>query len=377
MTSLPDSSALSISKLTLTNFRNYEHITLDSAGKSVVLTGQNGAGKTNILEAISLLTPGRGIRRSSLGDFQNVQSSTPWAISGHCNTMVGSSTLGTGKGELEKRRAIRINGANGKQSDLSDYMSCVWLTPQMDRLFNEGAPSRRRFLDRLILGFDVKHAGRISGYDKAIRSRSQLLKDGCQDTIWLASIEREIAERGIAIGASRLLICERLNQVICDGFEGFPGALISINGTIENWLKNYNAVETQDLFQNALAQSRSLDALSGGAHIGTHKTDITVKHLGKNMEAYLCSTGEQKALLISIILGDLQLQKYETGHMPILLLDEIPAHLDTKKLTALFDGISSLAPQVWYTGTNASDFSIISNTCTNFIIEENTIYPCI
>ena len=379
-TSLPDCSVLSISKLSLTNFRNYDQTTLDSGGKSVILTGSNGAGKTNILEAISLLTPGRGLRGASIDDYQNMHTDNPWAVSSACTSMVGQARIGTGRGETPKRRAIRINGDGVKQADLAEYMSCVWLTPQMDRLFNGGASSRRRFLDRLILGFDKAHAGRISGYEKALRSRSHLLKDNCQDDTWLSSLEREISQRGIAIGATRLHMTHRLNQVISNGFDGlngFPGAHIDIKGVVEDWLKNYSASESEDLFQNALKQSRPLDAVSGGAHIGTHKTDIHVQHLDKNMEASLCSTGEQKALLISIILGDLQLQKFETGHMPILLLDEIPAHLDTTKLNALFDGIDSLAPQVWYTGTKANDFSLISKVCSNFIIEENTIIPCI
>ncbi len=376
-TTYDDFSKLTVSKLQISNFRNYEKTILNSDNKSVIITGQNGAGKTNILEALSLLSPGRGIRGAPLNTLQSINNTNTWAVSGNCNSMMGESILGTGGGVGTKRRQIRINGADAKQLDLAEYMSCIWLTPQMDRLFNEGSPSRRRFFDRLILGFDKAHAGRISGYEKALRSRSQLLKEGCQDNVWISSLEKEIAERGVAIGASRVLMASRLNHVIADGFQGFPGASIRINGVVEEWLDTTSANEVQDLFQNALKQSRPLDALAGGAYIGTHKTDITVQHLDKNMEASLCSTGEQKALLIGIVLGNLRLQKSETGHMPILLLDEIGAHLDSQKLHALFDGINTLSPQTWYTGTDLKKFSAISSDCNNFIIEENVIHPCI
>ncbi len=390
--------------ITLSNFRNYDCVKIDSNKKSVILTGKNGSGKTNLLEAISLLTSGRGLRggktedflnnkiafqnsknqtKKTLGDFESNNGGKPasnpsfapphWGVFANVKSFMGEVTIGTGTNpQNTNQRAVKVNQNKTTQSNLNNYLSAVWLTPQMDRIFNDSA-SKRRFLDRLILGFDKKHSARITGYEKAMRLRSQLLKDGVNDKTWLKSLELEMTKKSIAIAAARNLLVDNLNREIENGHLSFPAAKIELDGTVENWMTIYSALETENLTANALEQSRDLDAIGGGANIGIHKTNVAVFHLNKQINAKLCSTGEQKALLIAIVLGNLKLQKAETGYMPLLLLDEIPAHLDKQKLEDLFSAIEILAPQVWYSGTDFSDFLPIAKKCSTFEINEGNI----
>ena len=365
-------TALSISCLTLHNFRNYTTFRLHTDIKSVVITGDNGTGKTNILESVSLLTPGRGMRGAKPYMLVNqTQNSPVWGVSAQCNSFHGEGVFGTGYDRQNPhRRMIKINGTKSTQHQLGDYMSCIWLTPQMDKLFLESPGDRRRFIDRLILGFDSAHSGRIQGYEKALRNRSKLLKNGSSDTVWLSTIEKDIARRAVAIAAARILITNRLNHLIKNGYGVFPGAVISLDGTVETLLLTHNALDTEKYITDCLEKSRVHDAVYSGTSIGVHKTDISVLHVPKNLNAELCSTGEQKALLIAIIIGNLRLHKAETGHLPVLLLDEIVAHLDTARLQALFDILTALGPQIWYTGINAGDFLPILPHCTHIKTNE-------
>ena len=372
-----------LTEIKLQNFRCYEHAHLDKLqGGLVVLCGPNGAGKTNILEAISLLTAGRGLRSVKATDMQRHGSQASWGISAGVDIDGGVVKLGTGLNVQTGRRTVRINGADAKsQTALSDYLACLWLTPQMDRLFIEGASSRRRFLDRLIFTFDAGHSGRVTRFDNAMRQRSKLLGDakdkGAADPVWLKSLESQMAETAVAIAAARLDFVERL-QASCnraDGFEEkfFPKAKIEARGTIEELLQNAPALEVEKIYAYQLEQSRNRDALVGGASTGPHKSDLHVVYALKNIEANQCSTGEQKALLIGLVLAHSRLMAAERGAPPILLLDEIAAHLDEDRRAALFERLENLGGQVWMTGTDPILFENIKDKAQFFTIEKSEV----
>ena len=355
-----------VMELNVTNFRNYSAMMLELDKRPVVLIGENGMGKTNLLEAVSLLAPGRGLRRAKADELHrqspNVDNSPMadlgWGVSGRVATRVGDVDIATGAHKGDKRRQVRINGNTGEsQTKLADYVNAVWLTPQMDRLFLDGASARRRFLDRLVYGFDTAHAGRISGYEKAMRDRNRLLKDGCTDDIWLSSLEKQMADRAIAIAAARKDVVRRLNHVCRQPIGPFPGAEIGLNGIVENGLDSSPAIEVENRLIQALKNARDIDRETGTTSIGVHKTDMPVFHPMKNMLAESCSTGEQKALLIAIVLGHCQLQSAETGTVPLLLLDEVAAHLDKVKRHALFETLLEYGAQAWLTGTDESVFA--------------------
>lgn len=368
-----------LSKLTVQNYRCYERAVLDGLSSGlIVLHGENGAGKTNILEAVSLLSPGRGLRSAKSSELQNRDSSSPWAISGVCEMRGVSVNLGTGLDPVKDKRIVRINGVNAKsQAALSDYLSCVWLTPQMDRLFIEGASSRRRFLDRLVFTFDAGHLGRVSRYENAMRQRSRLLQDGGADPSWLKSLEMQMAETGVSIAAARLDFIQRL-QKSCDAVDlseesFFPKAQIKMSGTIEELLQKSPAVEVEEMFSYQLEQSRKIDSNYGGAATGPHKSDMEVVYVAKNMPAANCSTGEQKALLITIIIAHGRMLSSEKGSVPILLLDEVAAHLDDGRRSVLYDILIGLGGQVWLSGADVSLFDSISKKAQFFEVELATI----
>ena len=343
----------------------------DIAPGLIVLTGPNGAGKTNILEAVSLLTPGRGlrsagneemIRRSaaSAEAIPSAQAGDLWAIAAEIDNHGVAAQLGTGLDDNGKR-VIRINGATATQMALADYLSCIWLTPQMDRLFIDTAGGRRRFYDKLIFAYDTGHAGRVTRYENAMAQRSKLLRDGHGDPSWLKSLESQMAQTGVAIAAARVDFLSRMQQA-CDlahaqEEDWFPKARLALSGTVEELLGHSPAVEVEELFAYQLLQSRGRDGDTGGAATGPHKTDLLVRYAAKDMPAGQCSTGEQKALLIGIILAHARLIRAERRQAPVLLLDEIVAHLDEGRRAALFDLLYDLAGQVWMTGTDESLFS--------------------
>ena len=362
-----------VHKLQITNFRNYVSAVLNLDNRPVVLIGENGMGKTNLLEAVSLLAPGRGLRRSKTGELHRqeqeqsqgddgILSALGWGVSAVVSARVGDVDIATGANPNDKRRQVRINGSDGdSQSALADYVNAVWLTPQMDRIFMEGASVRRRFLDRLVYGFDPAHAGRIAGYEKAMRDRNRLLKDGCTDDVWLASLEKQMASRATPIAAARKDLVRRLNQACSRPIGPFPGAEISLSGLVEEGLDASPAIEVEERLLQALKNARTIDAETGTTSIGVHKTDMPVFHPAKNMPAEHCSTGEQKALLIAIVLGHCRLQSAETGTVPLLLLDEVAAHLDSAKRQALFETLLQYGAQAWLTGTDESVFAYFGN----------------
>jgi DNA replication and repair protein RecF len=363
----PHPGPVGVTRLSLTDFRNYRAARLDLAAGPpvvlpvVVLTGPNGAGKTNLLEAVSMLSPGRGLRNARLGDLDRRGEDdleSCWAVAATVETRQGPVRLGTGRDPTGgERRVVRIDGETASsQSVLGEVIGVTWLTPQMDRLFIEGPSARRRFLDRLVLGLDPAHASRVSSYERAMRERSRLLRDGPNDPAWLAAIEDTMAAQGIAVAAARRDAVEQLDEACAEAEGPFPRARLQLNGMVEVWLDEMPALAAEDRFRTALRDSRAVDAVTGGATVGPHRADIVVTHTDRCTTAETMSTGEQKALLISIVLAHARLQRQTRGEPPLLLLDEVAAHLDAVRREALFAMLLDLESQVWLTGTDAALF---------------------
>jgi DNA replication and repair protein RecF len=385
MTEAVSSDQLAVNRLTLTNFRCYEQQRLEVDGRPVVLTGPNGAGKTNLLEALSFLVPGRGLRRAKLSEIgrrtsEGAMLAAQWAVAAKLRVGDNEMEIGTGCEMIETsgngsrgrdKRVIKIDGTIMKsQAELGRYTSAQWLTPQMDRLFLEGASGRRRFIDQLIYGLDPEHAGPVAAYDHSVRSRNKLLRDGKLDPEWLDSIEDSIARHGVAISVRRLEAVQRLQEVCRASNGAFPGAIIGMMGQIEDWLGEGPALAVEDRLRGALQTSRQSDAQSGATSVGPHRSDFAVRHGDTGMEAEICSTGEQKALLIGIVLATAKLQTEERGYTPLLLLDEIAAHLDELRRASLFELIIEMGAQAWITGTEDEIFAPLGETVQHFAIEK-------
>ena len=365
-------ASMAVQRLILTNFRCYESLRMTIESPLIVLTGSNGAGKTNLLEAISFLVPGRGLRTARLSDLARRNNTDAgdnqcWAVAATVNGLDGVYDVGTGVSEKEAiekpRRVVRINGMPARgQSALGERLAALWLTPDMQRLFTEGASGRRRFLDRLVFGFDPAHAGRLKSFERSLRDRSRLLQNKLTqgktvDPAWLNVLEETIVEKGVAITAARIALINRLNPACAMGVGPFPSAFLELDGVLDGWLRIMPAVEAEDRYRSALLSSREIDQGGRLATIGPHRSDLVVMHIRKNAPAGQCSTGEQKALLISIVLANARLQSLEKGAVPILLLDEIAAHLDEERRTALYSEILALGAQAWMTGTDPSLFA--------------------
>ena len=353
-------------RLTLTDFRCYAHQRLDADERCVVLTGPNGAGKTNILEAISYLAPGRGMRRARFGDVVRRDSDRGWAVAATVDGPPGGSVeIGTGTMSPDptataplERRQVRVDGETMRGPvALAESIAMAWITPQMDRLFQEDGASRRRFLDRLVYGVDPSHATRVSAYERAMRDRARLLKSGQRADEWVLALENTMAEYGVAIAAARRDAVAGLSSVLEAAIGPFPAALVDVDGVVEAMLDDMAALDAEQAFREALTASRGRDAETGGAAIGPHRSDLAVTHLDKGLPARQCSTGEQKALLISIVLADARVAALRTGAAPILLLDEIVAHLDEARRIALFDQVLGMGVQAWLTGTDKDVFA--------------------
>ncbi|NCC21344.1 MAG: DNA replication/repair protein RecF [Alphaproteobacteria bacterium] len=370
-----------ITRLQLTNFRSYAQACLERLhGGPVVLTGPNGAGKTNILEAVSLFSPGRGLRGAKMTEMQQRGDDAPWALSATVETPYGSAKIGTGLDPATEKRIVRVNGETARgQTALSEYLSCVWLTPQMDRIFLDSAGSRRRFLDRLVFTFDPGHTGRVTRYENAMGQRSKLLREGKGDPAWLAGLEAQMAETGVAISAARLDYVQRLQRA-CDKVTEeetthFPRARIGASGFVEESLSGMPALRVEEMFREKLAQARAADAATGGAAFGPHRSDLLVAYAAKDMPAAQCSTGEQKALLVGIILAHARLLAAERGIAPVLLLDEVAAHLDDSRRAALFRILLSLRTQVWLTGTDAALFAGLQPDGQFCTVDGGRVFP--
>jgi len=383
---MPGQSALWLGRLALTDFRNYGRGELAVDRRPVVLTGPNGAGKTNLLEAISFLVPGRGLRQARLSEVDRVaggERGGAWGVAATACRGDDAVEIGTGRDPSQaadggrERRLVKINGAfAGGPSALAEHLAVIWLTPQMDRLFLDSAGARRRFLDRLVYGFDTDHAGRLARYEHALQERSQLLRQSGPngwDAAWLGALEQQIAEGGVAVAAARRELIERLGQAVARGVGPFPQAALALDGAVEDWLAEMPALAVEDRFREQLAVDRLRDAESGGAHCGIHRSDLRVTHLARGLPAAQCSTGEQKALLIAILLAQARLQAAASGLAPIMLLDEIAAHLDATRRRALFDELLELGAQAWLTGTDEALFAELGAQAQFFTIRDARI----
>ncbi|MBU6234658.1 MAG: DNA replication/repair protein RecF [Alphaproteobacteria bacterium] len=377
-----------VRSLQLHAFRNYRDAVMTELGAGfVVLTGHNGAGKTNVLEAVSLLTPGRGLRGAKMVDIKNREAPqhVAWSVAAVVESPVGEVRIGTGMRESTNgtdRRVVRVNGVDLKaQADVSEYISCVWLTPQMDGLFGDAASERRRFFDRLVYAFDPAHAGRVTRYESVLSQRARLLREQYQDKkmaadpMWLTSLEATMAETGVAIAAARLQTLDSLAAHVGGILEGtgFPVAQMALTGGIEESLLSAPALDVEDRMRERLAASRAFDGENGSACVGPHRTDLQVKYADKGMPAAQCSTGEQKALLTGLVLAHAVRTRDVRDAAPVLLLDEIAAHFDARRRAALFDILGALKAQVFITGTDAHVFADVMGHARHMHVGADTL----
>lgn len=359
-----------VERLTLTNFRNYAGTTLELGPEPVVLTGANGAGKTNLLEAVSLLAPGQGLRRAAYADIARVPGDGSWSLAARVHTDIGPVDIGTGLapqppgGDPATGRIVRIDGVTKSGSGvLADYVEVAWLTPAMDGLFTGPASERRRFLDRLILCFDAEHGRRASRFERAMQQRNRLLADNVRDAARFEGLEDLMAETGVAIAAARAEAAAALSakseqRRARDLSSPFPWARIAVEGTLEAGLLHHAALDVEENYRAALRSGRERDRAAGRTLEGPHRSDLIVGHGPKDMPARLCSTGEQKALLLGLVLSHAELAgERQDGRTPILLLDEVTAHLDGLRREALCAEILRLGTQAWMTGTDRDSFS--------------------
>ena len=351
-----------ITRLSLTDFRSYADALVAPGAGFVVLTGDNGAGKTNVLEAISLLTPGRGLRGSALSEMARMGGAGGFGVSAR----LGEIELGTGTAATApERRIVRINGATASASALGDWLSLVWLTPAQDRLFAESAGSRRRFLDRLVLALDPAHAHDSSRYEAAMRQRNRLLADEHPDGDWLGALEAAMVVHGAAIAARRAALVASVGARLADEPAGpFARAALALEG-----------FDPADDLAGALRAGRGRDAAAGRTLAGPHRQDLIVTHLDKGVAATASSTGEQKALLIGIVLAHADLVTEVQARRPVLLLDEVAAHLDPVRRAALFDRLAVGGGQVWLTGTETDPFEAVGKDATWLSVADGRITP--
>ena len=388
-TVVPGHSRLAVRRLTLTDFRCYQALRFECDGSPVVLVGPNGAGKTNLLEAISCLAPGRGLRRARLADIAgrrppvvgqtvgDTEIAQRWAVAAEIDGAFGPVSLGVGwagAGEDGKeKRETRIDGQPvGNQSALSEHIGVVWLTPAQDRLFIEAPSGRRQFLDSLVFAFDPAHAGRVQAFDKGRRDRTKLLREGRVDAVWLAAVERGMAERAVAIAAARLDLVARLVTEISAADGPFPKPLVEVRGLLENWLLAMPALDVEEQYRARLEADRPTDAEAGTAQ-GPHRSDLWAALGPGGPEAAQASTGEQKAVLIAMVLAHGRLLTRLRGAAPVMLLDEVVAHLDGTRRAALFESIRSMGAQVWLTGTEPELFAPLRDMAQMFLVKDATL----
>ena len=381
-------SMLAVRQLRLTDFRNYRLLRLDCGLEPVVLVGGNGTGKTNLLEALSVLAPGRGLRRARLDEVGHrlrgeepgtVQAAVPWAVAATLDTPDGRLAIGTGlepgRGEgSPSRRIVRIDGKSASsQTALGLHVAAVWLTPQLDRLFLDGASERRRFLDRLVTALHPQHAGDVAAYEHALRQRARVLAEGGRDPHWFTALEDTMARHGVALAAARADTVHRLDAAARLGIGPFPRAALSMAGEVDGWLDTMAALDAEDRLRAELAANRLRDAEAGTTSIGPHRSDLAVRHLDLDLPAAEGSTGQQKAVLVSIALAHARLVAMSRGRPPLLLLDEISAHLDAERRTALFDEVVAVGAQSWMTGTDAELFAPLRGRAQILCVADGSI----
>jgi len=375
-------SAARIRRLTLTNFRSYRAAQIEVAAGPIVLVGPNGAGKTNLIEAISFLAPGRGLRRATLDEVAFQEGDGSWAVSADVDGALGLATLGTGieapaTEETAVTRKCRIDREPAVSvAALSDHARVIWLVPAMDGLFSGPASERRRFLDRLALAVDAEHSGRVAALERSLRSRNRLLEEPRPDPHWLDAVEHETAEVAVAVAAQRAETVVRLGHALKardDPASVFPSGEIALNGWMEELARQRPAIEVEDRYRAVLRDNRARDAAAGRTLDGPHLTDLVVTHVRKGIPAADASTGEQKALLIGLVLAHAQLLTEMSGFAPVLLLDEVVAHLDPARRTALYAELAALGAQVWMTGADPAAFAEIESRAQVFEVSPGRI----
>jgi len=369
-----------VRRLTLTNFRSYRAASVEVSSQLVVLTGPNGAGKTNLIEAISFLVPGRGLRRATYEEVAFAEGDGSWAVSAEIEGMLGLATLGTGieppaGGDAARTRLCRIDREPvGSAAAFADHLRAIWLVPAMDQLFMGPAFERRRFLDRLVLAVDAQHQSRVNALERALRSRNRLLEDPRPDPHWLDAVEHETAELAVAVAAQRAETVNRLRAaLVARKDDVFPSAEISLDGWMERMLPAHPAMEIEERYRSILRDNRARDAAAGRTLDGPHLTDLAVVYAPKDIPAANASTGEQKALLIGLVLAHAGLLADMTGFAPVLLLDEVVAHLDPGRRVALYDALGRLGAQVWLTGADPRGFADISNSAQVFTVSPGCV----
>lgn len=387
-----------VERLALTNFRGYAQATIETGPEPQVIAGANGAGKTNLLEALSLLSPGQGMRRVPFAEIPRAAGDGGFAVAAKVHTLNGAADIGTGLlpgatrkqrndddgegGSARVGRIVRIDGISQSGSGiLADYLEIVWVTPAMDGLFTGPASDRRRFLDRLILCFDPAYRTIAGRFERAMTSRNRLLSDGVRDNAQLSSFERVMAETGIAVAAARLEAVSAMAAVVQrrkarDPNSAFPWSEFKLEGRIEDDIAAMPAVEAEDTYARVLRETRERDRAASRTLDGPHRSDLAVGHGPKAMPARLCSTGEQKALLLGLVLAHAELlTERQEGAAPVLLLDEITAHLDEHRRAALFAEILHLKAQAWMTGTDAHAFDALAGKARFWRVDEAQIAP--
>ena len=365
MSELDAAGSTRLTRLIARDFRNQADLELNPGARFVALVGENGAGKTNLLEAISLFVPGRGLRRAEFAAMARVDGPGGFAVSLTLDRDGAEHRLGTGLEppgpDGRTSRLCRIDGAPAASPvAFSEFVRVVWLTPDLDGLFRGAAGDRRRFLDRLVLAVDSGHGARVSAMERALRSRNRLLEDRPDDGRWLDAVEREVAELGVAVALARRETAERLDRLIAetrDDSQPFPWASIRLEGDLDDLVAVWPAIEAEDRFRLALRNGRNRDRAAGRTLTGPQTTDLVVRHGPKDVPAGTASTGEQKALLIGLVLAHARLVRAMSGIAPMILLDEVAAHLDPRRRAGLFEALDALPGQVWMTGADPAAFA--------------------
>ncbi len=367
-------------RLSLSDFRNYRALTWRPGARISVLFGPNGSGKTNLLEAVSLLMPGRGLRGARNADLPRHGGTGGWAVAGRFATVDGEVDIGTGAPEPgagpdpAHRRVFRVDGAAPRrQAEIAARVAAVWLTPQMDRLFQEAASGRRRFLDRLVWALEPSHAREVAAHDAAMAQRNRLLADRSADPGWLAGLEDAMARHGVAATAARMALVARMNAV--PPVPGFPPARMSLDCAIARRLETAPALAVEDWLRDSLSAMRGGDARAGSAAVGAHRTDLVLADAATGTPAALASTGEQKALLVGIVLRQAALISEGRGFSPMLLLDEPAVHLDPERRAALFAALARLPSQTLITGTDADAFLPLAGLAEGLRVHGGKLLP--
>jgi DNA replication and repair protein RecF len=378
----PAVGRLAVRQLSLAAFRSYARLRLEVDPRPVVLTGPNGAGKTNLLEAVSLLAPGRGLRRARLAEIDRRDgadggpgdSDVAWSLSATVDGPGGRFAIASGRDQgPRERRVVQIDGAPASQAALADVVAAIWLVPAMDRLFQDGAGARRRFLDRLVLAGDPAHAAQVARYHHALKERLRLLRAGRLERAWLEALEGRIAAAGVAIAAARRQTVAGLRAALADADGAFPRPALALRGDAEAWLDELSALDAEARLADALAAARSQDAETGTTAAGPHRSDLEVHEEAGGRAAADCSTGEQKALLIAIVLAEARLRSAEGERLPLLLLDEVTAHLDAGRRRDLLEQLTALGAQAWLTGTDPALFAPLGARAQHFSVRHSTL----